>query len=74
MGEKQLPEVVEGKSTPNERNWTLNILTTIDPEEIRKELLAYEYKTEIKDRRKVEEAIPAGEGKPLTSPLADPGF
>lgn len=28
VGQKQLPEIVEGKSTSKERNWALNILTT----------------------------------------------
>jgi hypothetical protein len=28
VGQKHLPEMVEGKSTSRERNWALNILTT----------------------------------------------
>ena len=28
LGQKQLPEIIEGKSTSKERNWALNILTT----------------------------------------------
>ncbi|HZC48952.1 MAG TPA: hypothetical protein VE244_07840, partial [Nitrososphaeraceae archaeon] len=28
IGQKQLPEIVEGKSTSEEKNWALNILTT----------------------------------------------
>ena len=28
VGQKQLPEIIEGKSTSKERNWALNILTT----------------------------------------------
>src|SRR5437763_10945793 len=46
LGQKQLPEIVEGRSTSKERNWALNILTTSNPESIRKELLPSEYITE----------------------------
>jgi hypothetical protein len=28
VGQKQLPEIVEGKSTSEEKNWALNVLTT----------------------------------------------
>jgi len=31
LGQKHLPEIVEGKSTSRERNWALNILTTSRP-------------------------------------------
>ena len=44
LGRKQLPEIVEGKSTSEERNWALNTLTTNNPEDIRKELLALNMK------------------------------
>ena len=63
VGQKQLPEIVEGKSTSKERNWALNILTTSNSEDIRKELLAAEYSTETKGKRRIAAAIPAGEGK-----------
>ena len=63
LGRKQMPEVVEGKSTSEERNWALNTLTTNNPEEIRKELLAAEYETETRGMRRVAAAAPAGEGK-----------
>src|SRR3712207_5104927 len=33
LGQKQLPEIVEGKSTPEEKNWALNIHTTSNPED-----------------------------------------
>jgi hypothetical protein len=55
--------VVEGKSTSEERNWALNTLTTNNPEDIRKELMATEYETETKGKRRVAAAAPAGEGK-----------
>jgi len=42
LGRKQLPEIVRGKSTSEERNWALNTLTTNNPEDIRRELLAAE--------------------------------
>jgi hypothetical protein len=63
LGRKKLPEVVEGKSTSEERNWALNTLTTNNPEDIRKELMATEYETETKGKRRVAAAAPAGEGK-----------
>jgi hypothetical protein len=31
LGRKQLPEIVEGKSMSEERNWALNALTTNNP-------------------------------------------
>src|SRR5918999_77993 len=63
LGRKQMPEIVEGKSTSEERNWALNTLTTTNPEDIRKELLAAEYETETRGMRRVAAAAPAGEGK-----------
>jgi hypothetical protein len=63
LGQKQLPEIVEGRSTSKERNWALNILTTSNPEIIRKELLPSEYTTETRGKRRIEAAAPAGEGK-----------
>src|SRR3954453_21123260 len=42
IGQKQLPEIVEGKSTSEEKNWALNILTTSNPDEIHMELLPAE--------------------------------
>src|SRR5215216_3887202 len=45
IGQKQLPEIVEGKSTSEEKNWALNILTTSNPDDIHKELLPAEYTT-----------------------------
>ena len=50
MGQKQLPEIVEGKSTSEERNWALNVLTSSNPNEIRKEFLPAEYQTETRGR------------------------
>ena len=63
LGRKQLPEIVEGKSTSEERNWALNTLTTDNPEDIRKELTAAEYETETRGKRRMAAAAPAGEGK-----------
>ena len=63
VGQKQLPEIVEGKSTSKERNWALNTLTTSNAEDIHKELLAAEYTTETRGKRRIAAAAPAGEGK-----------
>ena len=63
VGQKQLPEIVEGKSTSEEKNWALNILTTSNPDDIHKELLPAEYTTETKGKRRLTAAAPAGEGK-----------
>ncbi|HEY6886007.1 MAG TPA: hypothetical protein VI278_18400, partial [Nitrososphaeraceae archaeon] len=63
VGQKQLPEIVEGKSTSKERNWALNTLTTSNPEDIHKELLPAEYTTETRGKRRIAAAVPAGEGK-----------
>jgi hypothetical protein len=63
VGQKQLPEIIEGKSTSKERNWALNILTTSNPDDIHKELLPAEYTTETRGKRRIAAAAPAGEGK-----------
>lgn len=63
VGQKQLPEIMEGRSSSEERNWALNILTTSNPEDIRKEFLPAEYQTETRGTRRVGAAVPAGEGK-----------
>jgi hypothetical protein len=63
IGQKQLPEIVEGKSSSKERNWALNILTTSNPDDIHKELTAAEYSTETRGKRRIAAAVPAGEGK-----------
>src|SRR5881396_2963533 len=33
LGQKQLPEIVEGSTNSEERNWALNVLTSSDPNE-----------------------------------------
>ena len=63
VGQKQLPEIIEGKSTSEEKNWALNILTTSNPDYVHKELLPAEYTTETKGKRRLAAAAPAGEGK-----------
>lgn len=63
IGQKQLPEIIEGKSTSEEKNWALNILTTSNPDDVHKELLPAEYTTETKGKRRLAAAAPAGEGK-----------
>src|SRR3982750_2310213 len=63
VGQKQLPEIVEGKSTSKERNWALNTLTTSNAEDIHKEIMPAEYATETKGKRRIAAAAPAGEGK-----------
>lgn len=63
IGQKQLPEIVEGKSTSEEKNWALNILTTSNPKDIQKELMPAEYTTQTRGKRRLAAAVPAGEGK-----------
>ena len=63
IGQKQLPEILEGKSTSEEKNWALNILTTSNPNDIQNELMPAEYTTETRGRRRLAAATPAGEGK-----------
>ncbi len=65
IGQKRLPEVIEGKSTSNERTWALNTLTTSNPHDIYKDLLTAEYTTKTRGKRRLAAAIPAGEGKYL---------
>jgi hypothetical protein len=63
IGQKQLPEIVEGKSTSEEKNWALNILTTSSLKDIENELMPAEYTTETRGKRRLAAAVPAGEGK-----------
>jgi hypothetical protein len=63
IGQKQLPEITEGRSSSEERNWALNVLTSSDPEKIRKEFLPAEYETETRGTRRIGAAVPVGEGK-----------
>ena len=64
LGSKKMPEIVEGKSGSEERNWALNILTTSNPVELHKELLVpVEYTTKTRGKRTLSPAQPAGEGK-----------
>lgn len=63
LGQKQLPQITEARSSSEERNWALNIATSSDPEEIRKEFLPAEYETETRGTRRVGAAVPVGEGK-----------
>jgi hypothetical protein len=63
VGQKQLPEVAEGESSSEERNWALNVLTTSSVEDIRKEFLPAEYQTETRGTRRMGGAVPVGEGK-----------
>jgi Protein of unknown function (DUF2795) len=63
IGQKQLPEIIEGKSNSEERNWALNILSSSNAEEIRIEFLPAEYQTETRGSRRIGAAVPVGEGK-----------
>jgi hypothetical protein len=63
VGQKQLPEIREGRSSSEERNWALNVLTTPNAEDIRNEFLPAEYKTKTRGTRRMGGAVPAGEGK-----------
>jgi hypothetical protein len=63
IGQKQLPEILEGKSNSEERNWALNVLTSSNPNEIRKEFLPAEYQTKKHGTRRTSSAVPVGEGK-----------
>jgi len=63
LGQKHLPEIVEGKSTSRERNWALNVLTTSNPEDICQELMSAEYSMETRGKRRTKAATPAGEEK-----------
>ncbi|MDW0165808.1 MAG: DUF2795 domain-containing protein [Nitrososphaeraceae archaeon] len=63
IGQKQLPQIIEGRPDSEERNWALNIVTSSHPDEIRKEFLPVEYKTQTRGTRRIGTALPAGEGK-----------
>src|SRR5918993_3077545 len=53
LGRKKMPEIVKGKSTSEERNWALNILSSSNLEEIHNELLAAEYTTKTRGKRRL---------------------
>jgi hypothetical protein len=57
IGQKQLPEIVEGKSTSEEKNWALNILTTFNQDDIHSEFLSAEYTTETRGKRRLAAAV-----------------
>ena len=64
LGSKKMPEIIEGKSGSEERNWALNILTTSNADEIHNELLLpAEYTTKTRGKRRLAAAQPAEEGK-----------
>lgn len=63
LGSKKMPEIVEGESTSEERNWALNILSSSNSEKIRNELLSKKYMTKTRGKRTVPATQPAGEGK-----------
>jgi hypothetical protein len=65
LGRKKLPNIIEGKSNPSERNWAFNILTTTNPTDLQEDLLtSAEYSTETKGHDRImPAAIPTGEGK-----------
>jgi hypothetical protein len=63
VGSKRLPEVERGAQHPRARNWALNVLTSKNPQDIRRELGAVEYSTETRGERVVGAATPVGEGR-----------
>ena len=52
IGQKQLPQIIEGRPDSEERNWALNIVTSSHPDEVRKEFLPVEYKTQTRGTEK----------------------
>lgn len=63
VGSKRLPEVGRGAQHARGRNWALNVLTTKDPQDLRRELGAVGYSTETRGERVVAAATPVGEGR-----------
>lgn len=64
LGSKKMPEIIEGKTMSEERNWALNILTTPNVQKIYKEILVpVEYDTKTRGKRTISAAQPVGEGK-----------
>src|SRR4051812_5807921 len=51
VGSKRLPEIEQGTRHPRGRNWALNVLTSKNPQDIRRELGAVEYSTETRGER-----------------------
>jgi hypothetical protein len=63
IGRKKLPEILPEEAHPEERNWAMVVLTTTDPEEIRRELSAKRYATATRGERILPAAKPVGEGR-----------
>jgi hypothetical protein len=63
IGRKKLPEILHGQAHPEERNWAMVVLTTDDPNEIRRELSAKHYVTVTRGERLLAAAKPVGEGR-----------
>lgn len=63
VGRKKLPRA-RGRGRDGERrNWAMNVRTSERPEDIRRELIAKEYRTETRGERRAGAAKPVGEGK-----------
>jgi hypothetical protein len=62
VGRKKLPEVTDGQH-PERRNWALEVMVSTNPDDIRRELAAFEYSTETRGKRFVPSAKPLGEGR-----------
>ncbi|MDR4510755.1 MAG: hypothetical protein MRJ93_03510 [Nitrososphaeraceae archaeon] len=64
LGTKKMPEIIKGKTSADERNWALNLLTTSSKEEIDNEIFRpIEYQTKTRGKRRINSAQPVGEGK-----------
>lgn len=63
LGRKRLPEVIPGRTDPDERNWAVVTLVTSEPDELREELSAKRYVTVPHGERVLAAAKPVGEGR-----------
>jgi hypothetical protein len=62
IGRKKLPQLVKGQH-PERRHWAVVVLVSEHPEDVRRELAAYEYETRTRGKRFVPAANPLGEGR-----------
>lgn len=63
VGRKRLPDVRPRAAHAEERGWALNVMTTEDAAELRKELGAQRYTTTTRGERRVAAAVPVGEAR-----------
>ncbi len=62
IGQKRLPEIIEGESKSSERGWMMNLMIA-EPRRIGERLGPDTYETKTEGKRELSAAVPVGEGR-----------